>query len=246
MFPHIFQHWLTARSAETFRLTLVAHPLFIMITWVPCILIGIWATGATLNGAPIVPAGANPNAVLGLMVGKLTNPFLAGLVAAGVLAAIMSSLDSQFVCMGTLFTEDLVVHHFGEERFTDIQKVWMARSFIVAIVVLTYLLSLKNPLQIFALGVWCFTGFAALFPIAVASIYWKRATKVGSISAILVTAVFWLFFFQQSDFGQNRAYLIGNAMPVTFVILPCVLTLIVVSLCTRPPSPDTLRKFFDH
>lgn len=217
-----------------------------MKNWVPCILIGIWATGATLNGAPVVPVGANPNAVLGLMVGKLTNPVLAGLVSAGVLAAIMSSLDSQFVCLGTLFTEDLVVHHFGEDRFTDIQKMWMARAFIVAIVVLTYLLSLANPVQIFALGVWCFTGFASLFPIAVASIYWKRTTRAGAISAVLVTAVSWLYFFHQSDFGQNRAYLIGDAMPVTFVILPCVLTLIVVSLFTRPPSPETLRKFFHH
>ena len=37
MFPHLFQHWLTAKSAKTFRLTLVAHPLFIMIVWVPCV-----------------------------------------------------------------------------------------------------------------------------------------------------------------------------------------------------------------
>ena len=44
MFPHLFQHWLTARSAKTFRLTVVAHPIFIMIVWVPCILIGVWAT----------------------------------------------------------------------------------------------------------------------------------------------------------------------------------------------------------
>ena len=93
MFPHLFQHWLTARSAKTFRLTVIAHPIFIMIVWVPCILIGIWAVGEGVE--------APPNAVLSVMVKDLVDsPFLIGLVTAGILAAIMSSLDSQFVCIG--------------------------------------------------------------------------------------------------------------------------------------------------
>ncbi|MHC4994674.1 MAG: sodium:solute symporter family transporter, partial [Planctomycetota bacterium] len=63
MFPHLFQHWLTARSAKAFRLTVIAHPIFIMIVWVPCILIGIWAAGLYANGdirLPSLPNG-NPN-----------------------------------------------------------------------------------------------------------------------------------------------------------------------------------------
>ena len=44
MFPHLFQHWLTAKSAESFKVPVVLHPLFIMIVWVPCVLIGVWAT----------------------------------------------------------------------------------------------------------------------------------------------------------------------------------------------------------
>ena len=60
MFPHLFQHWLTARSAKTFRVTVIAHPIFIMIVWVPCVLIGVWATGMEGFSAP----GGNSNAVL--------------------------------------------------------------------------------------------------------------------------------------------------------------------------------------
>ena len=45
MFPHLFQHWLTAKSARAFKLTVIAHPLCILVVWVPCALIGIWATG---------------------------------------------------------------------------------------------------------------------------------------------------------------------------------------------------------
>ena len=103
MFPHLFQHWMTAKSARTFRPTVFLHPLFIMVVWVPCVLLGVWAAGL-LDGAAIIPPkiAETPNSVLAFMVKKLTNPFLAGFLTVGILAAIMSSLDSQFLCIGKL------------------------------------------------------------------------------------------------------------------------------------------------
>ena len=56
MFPHLFQHWLTARSAGSFKLPVVAHPIFIMIVWVPCVLIGIWATSSLIPEKPPLPS----------------------------------------------------------------------------------------------------------------------------------------------------------------------------------------------
>ena len=111
-------------------------------------------------------------------------------MAAGVLAAIMSSLDSQFVAVGTMFTRDIVVHHFGGARFSDTTLLWMARGFVVAIVIITYLLTLVETRQIFALGTWCFSGYAALSPLVFAAIYWNRTTKAGAFAAVFLTARF--------------------------------------------------------
>jgi SSS family solute:Na+ symporter len=246
MFPHLFQHWLTARSAKTFRLTVVAHPVFIMIVWVPCILIGIWAVGAGIK-AP----GGNANAVLPAMVGRLLeDPFLTGLLTAGILAAIMSSLDSQFVCLGSMFTNDIVIHAFGKDRFTDRQKVWLGRSFIVAIVLVTYVLSLLPAPHIFDLGVWCFSGFASLFPLVFAAIYWRRVTRLGAIASVLVTALVWYLLFSrdiinpsEERLAQDGDYLIYGMMPVAIIFAASVVTLVVVSLVTRPPSAATIEKF---
>ena len=112
MFPHLFQHWLTAKSAETFKIPVFCPPLFIMIVWVPCVLIGIWAT--TLELPPTI----RPNAVLPFLVKTRTGDVLGGLLAAGILAAIMSSLDSQFLCLGTIFSNDIVGHYLGRDRFS--------------------------------------------------------------------------------------------------------------------------------
>jgi SSS family solute:Na+ symporter len=244
-FPHLVQHWLTARSAKTFRLTVIMHPIFIMIVWVPCILMGIWAAGAGI-AAP----GGNSNAILGKLVGELVhNPWLTGLLVAGVLAAIMSSLDSQFMCLGAMFTNDVVFRIRSEDSYTDKQKILMARGFIVCIVLATYLLTFFPPPRIFDLGIWCFSGFASLFPLIVAAIYWRRATKAGAIASVLVTAVTWGFLFTRAMLsggahGGEEEPLIYGMMPVTFIFAASAISLIVVSLLTRPPSQRTLRKFF--
>ncbi|CAN5504248.1 sodium:solute symporter family protein [soil metagenome] len=247
MFPHLFQHWLTARSAKTFRLTVVAHPIFIMVVWLPCILIGVWAA------AQLGP-GVNPNAVLGRMVKDLVHsPVLGGFVGAGVLAAIMSSLDSQFMCLGTMFTNDIVFRVFGRERFTEKQKILIARGFILFIVAATYGLSvmLMGTTGVFALGVWCFSGFASLFPLVVAAVYWPRATKVGAFASIITTAVVWIILFtldlkhkQAEGVGGEDELLVFGMMPVAIIFTASAVALVVGSLLSQPPPRETVQKFF--
>ncbi|MCB1232475.1 MAG: sodium:solute symporter family protein [Verrucomicrobiae bacterium] len=249
MFPHLFQHWLTAKSAKNFRLTVVAHPLFIMIVWLPCILIGIWAAAYL---GPLGP-GQTANSVLGRMVGQLVHsPILTGLVGAGVLAAIMSSLDSQFMCLGTMFTNDIVIKKVGPDRFSDDQKIWIARGFILAVVAVTYGLGiyLKDSAHVFDLGVWCFSGFAALFPLVFAAVYWKGVTKAGAYASILSTVAVWCVLFYRDIIAEKPPgmeedeLLIGGMMPVTIMIAVSAVSLIVVSLITKKPSESTIRKFF--
>ena len=245
MFPHLFQHWMTAKSARTFRPVVILHPIFILIVWVPCVLLGVWAAGQ-FAGKPIIPppVAHNPNAVLGFMVKKLTNPYLAGLLTIGILAAIMSSLDSQFLCLGSMFTHDVVLHHFGEDRFSDAQRILIGRVFVVAMIGVAYLFSLAEPRSVFTLAVWCFSGFAALFPLVLAALYWPRVTKAGAISSVLAAAVAWLLLFHMSDWGADREYLFLGMMPVATIFAAAAATLVIVSLLTQPPSEETLQRYF--
>ncbi|MCH7995285.1 MAG: sodium:solute symporter family protein [Planctomycetes bacterium] len=247
MFPHLFQHWLTAKSARSFRLAIIAHPILIMIVWVPCVLLGVWATSAVIDGKPLIPPNfSNPNAVLAVMVSKLTGKVLGGLLTAGILAAIMSSLDSQFLCIGSIFTHDIAAHYVAKDRLSDRTKVVIGRVFVVAIVIVTYLLAIKmqGTRGVFTLGVWCFSGFASLFPLVFAAVYWRRVTKAGAYASVITMAVTWVWLFAQSDYGGNREYLFMGMMPVATIIAASTLALVLVSLATRPPSAATLAKFF--
>ena len=240
MFPHLFQHWLTARSAKSFRLTVIAHPLCIMVVWVPCVLVGAWASG-------VLPPGIPPPAVLSAMLNLLVgDPVLIGLLTAGVLAAIMSSLDSQFLCLGTIFTNDIVIHRAGADKYSDKQIIFIARCFIVAIVALTYgLAMLAKNANVFDLAIWCFSGFSALFPVIFAALYWKRTTKQGAIASIIAALVTWLYYFHESGYGGE--YMVGpGIVPAAICFGASAVVLVVVSLFTEPPSKETLDKFFPN
>lgn len=250
MFPHVFQNWLTARSATAFRLPIVMYPIFIMILWLPCVSLGVWASAPSSG----VPAGTDENQVLGVLVAQHAGPLLAGLLTAGVLAASMS-FDSQIIALGTMFTEDVVVH-YGRHNFTDRQVVVMTRLFIVAILLLAWLLSLY-PRAIFDLGLWSFSGFTGLFPLVYAAVYWRRLTAAGAIAGVVTTFVTWAVLFYRSGFGQNARYTfpesplpitgqlaVPGMLPVVAILAASTLVLVTVSLLTRPPERHVLARFF--
>jgi len=239
MFPHLFQHWLTARKASNFKLTVVAHPICILITWIPCVLLGMWATG-------VLPEGTAPNAVLGMMVARYSGEVLAGLIGAGVLAAIMSSMDSQFLCLSSIFTNDIVARYVSREKIDDGKRILYGRLFVIGVVLAAYLIGLTDPGSVFDMGVWCFTGFATLSPVLFASLYWKRCNKQGAIVSVLVSAVLWLGFLPrvlaQKETGEE--FLLGGAMPVALMVLSSTAALVIATLATPPPDKETVDKFF--
>ena len=166
----------------------------------------------------------------------------------------MSSLDSQFLCLGTMFTEDVV--HSLHPEMSDRARIWYARFFVLLIVVVTFVLSLF-PRAVFDLGLWSFSGFSGLFPLVFASVYWRKLTASGAIASVLVTGLVWFVLFYRSDFGGNARYtfpeqaltlgpiVIPPMLAVVTICAASTLTLVVVSLVTKPPKPEVVRRFFD-
>ena len=118
-------------------------------------------------------------------------------------------------------------------------------SVVVLIVVITYVLALKlKDRGVFQLAIWCFSGFASLFPLVFAAIYWKRATKAGAYACVVTASIAWIYLLHQSGYGADREFLFLNMMPVATIIGLSTTALVLVSLVTRPPSRATIEKFF--
>ncbi len=242
MFPHIFMHWLTARRRESFDLPVIAYPLCVAIVWAPSVLLGVLGTLAFPD-----LQGPQANSVLILMIGQYAPGALAGLLAAGVFAAVMSSLDSQTLSLATLLTRGVGTAkdpRQGAGEVAERREIWRGRVFVIALLAVAYGLSLVADRSIFRLGVWSFSGFSALFPLVLAAIYWRRSTRQGAIAAVAVTAALWIYYFQRS--WSDPGYTLGGAgwMPVVALFAASTLTIVVVSLLTPPPSSEHLRSFF--
>ena len=239
MFPHIFMHWLTARNVSTFRLPVIAYPLCIAMVWLPSVLLGVLGTSE-------VPGLTGPaaNSILLQMISLRAPEVLVGLLGAGVFAAVMSSLDSQILSLSTLFTQDIVGQFRLGSRMSEAQQVRLGRLFVVLLLAATYLLSLVSNRSIFRLGVWSFTGFAALFPLVIAAIYWRRSTRYGAWSAAVTVAVLWLYYFLQG--WQTPDYTVGGSglMPVAILLLTSSAAMVVGSLLGPPPDPELVDRFF--
>lgn len=239
MFPHMFIHWLTAKSASSFRPTLAFYPVCIAIVWVPSVLLGVLAR----LDFPDLKAGA-ANSVLVRMIDQHAPGVLAGLLAAGVFAAIMNSFDSQVHSVGTMFTQDIVRHYGFHDRMSESQQILVGRLFMVGILIATYLLSRVTDRSIFKLGVWCFTGFAALFPVVAAAVFWKRSTKWGAFASTISVVVLWIYFISVGWKSADYTIADSGIMPVAVMVLVSAAAMIVGSLLTQPPKAETLRKFF--
>jgi SSS family solute:Na+ symporter len=239
MFPHMFIHWLTAKNAASFRPTLAFYPVCIAIVWVPSVLLGVLAR----LDFPALGAGA-ANSILVKMIERHAPGVLAGLLAAGVFAAIMNSFDSQVHSVGTMFTQDIVRHYGFHDRMSERNQIRVGRLFMVGILVTSYLLSRVTDRSIFKLGVWCFTGFAALFPVVVAAVFWKRSTKWGAVASTVSVIVLWIWFVVHGWKSPDYTIEDSGVMPVAVILLVSTAAMIAGSLLTRPPAAETLDKFF--
>lgn len=238
MFPHLFMHWLSARRSASFKLSVIVYPLCMIVVWVPSVLLGVLGHH-TFPGLTGPAAGG----VLIRLIEHHAPEVLAGLLGAGVLAAVMSSLDSQVLALGTMFTQDVVRHHGLDRRLGEDKQVLIGRVFVVAVLVVTFALSLIVDTSIFGLAIWSFSGFAALVPLVVAALYWRRATAAGAMASVTATIITWITLFARG--GSTPGYTVGGTglMPVVVMFLASASALIVVSLLTRPPRAELIDQF---
>jgi len=289
-FPHILIFCLTAEKMAHFKKTVIFYPLCILAIWLPCVFLGVMANRVT--DVPEIRAKQEARRVLAT-TGKTMTPeqrdelrdkaagddvilhllkryaplWLAGLLGAGIMAAVMAS-DSQILALSTMFTEDVFAHYGGKARFGETVQVQTGRIFVVILTLFAYGVALRAPETIFELAIqYAFSGFAALSPLLIAALFWKGSTKWGALASTLwvAAAVVAVAAFQQvvpaPAPGPPVVYWsIGGTeiisrtpggtavlgfMPVVPMVIISALLMFVVSRLTRKPSQKTVSKYFD-
>src|SRR5882724_3949739 len=184
MFPHMAIMCFSARKVTAFKRTVVLYPLAILAIWLPCVFLGVL-------GTQVVPGLKDPDGVLLRMLSENAPVWLAGILGAGIISAVMGSDAHQVLAMSTMFTRDIYTHYGGREKYGEKAAVHFARAFILIVTVIAYLVALylKQKQGIFEIAIrFAFSGFAAMSPVMIAALFWKRSTKWGALASTLFVA----------------------------------------------------------
>lgn len=288
-FPHIIIFCLTAEKMKHFKKTVIFYPLCIMAIWLPCVFLGLMANRVTevpairakqearrvlaTQGRTMEPEArdelrdkAAGDDVIMLLLQQYAPLWLAGLLGAGIMAAVMAS-DSQILALSTMFTEDVFAFYGGKTRFGEAVQVMTGRIFIVLITLFAYAVALRSPERIFELAIqYGFSGFAALSPLLIAALFWKGSTKWGAfaVTAWVASSVIFVAILQEVVpapapgpatilWAPGGVEVLSRTpggttvfgfLPVVPMVLISALLMYVVSLATRKPSPSTVAKYF--
>ncbi len=116
------------------------------------------------------------------------NPWIAGFLLAAILAAIMSTIDSQLLVSSSVLTRDLY-NAVLRPGASDKELVWVGRATVIGIAIIAWYLSTDKNSSVLALVAYAWAGFGAAFgPLIILSLYHKGITKTGAIAGMLAGA----------------------------------------------------------
>jgi Na+/proline symporter len=120
------------------------------------------------QGAKLTPAERdelrdkmNADDVLLILLDRYAPVWLAGMLGAGIMAAVMAS-DSQILALSTMFAEDVFAFYGGRKRYGEAAQVQTGRAFVALVTVVAYVIALNAPQSIFELAIqYAFSGYSA-------------------------------------------------------------------------------------
>jgi sodium/proline symporter len=176
-------------------------------------------------------------------------PLLGGLFLCGILAAIMSTADSQLLVAASAITNDLyqgIVHREAPDKYF----LWISRFTVMTISIVAYIIAVGRSSTIMALVSNAWAGFGSAFgALVLLSLYWKRLNLPGAIAGIVsggLTVIIWDYVLCVP--GESGWIPLGAATGL-YSLAPgfgiSLLSIVAVSLLTKPPSQE-IRDEFDR
>lgn len=229
--PHIITRFMAIRSTKD-----IPKARVIGMGWMVLSLFGAIFTGfvgiAYFAGAPL----ENSETVFIQFSQVLFNPWVSGFLLAAILAAIMSTIDSQLLVSSSAVAEDFykaILRKNASER----ELVWVGRISVAVIALIALMLAMNPDSKVLDLVSYAWGGFGAAFgPVIILSLFWKRMTRNGALAGVIVgalTVVIW----KPIEGGIFDLYEIVPGFVLGWIAI------MLISLIDREPSQEIQEEF---
>ena len=238
--PHIIVRFMGIRSNSEVGKARRIGIIWMIISYIGAILIGTLGT-VYLKKFGITLDSVSAETVFSETMKNMYPAFIAGIFLCAILAASMSTADSQLLAASSAVSQDIfkgLIKKNAEEK--EVMIISRFTVFLIALIAL--LLSLNPKSSIFNLVSFAWSGFGGTFgPLILLSLYWKRTTAPGAIAGLIcggITDVVWHYI----PASVAKIFGLYEILPAFIV---CLVVTIVISLLTKPDA-EVLTKFEEY
>ena len=244
--PHILVRFMAIRDENELKLSRRIASIWVVISMTVAICIGMIGYGVSkAERIPMLEGSASETVIV--KIADLLSSYgiipavIAGLILAGILAATMSTADSQLLSAASAFSENMLQDVFGV-KLTAKQTMLVARLTVIVIAVIAAFLATDPNSSVFQIVSFAWAGFGATFgPAILFALFWRRSNRQGILAGLVAGGVM-VFVWKFCVRPMGGAWNVYELLPA-FIVASVVI--VVVSLLTEKPDAS-IEKTFDE
>ena len=242
--PHILVRFMAIEDDKKLALSRRIGTIWVVIAMSAAIFIGIVGLGMSKAGAlPVLEGSASETVIVEIssLLSKngIFPAMIAGLILAGILAATMSTADSQLLAAASSVSQDIMQDFMGI-RLSEKQSLLVARITIIVISIVGIFLAQDPNSSVFGIVSFAWAGFGGAFgAMTLCALFWKRTNLQGALAGVIsggATVFIWKYLVRPLG-GIWNIYELLPAFIVSLIFT------VAVSLITKEPDKAIVKEF---
>ncbi len=234
--PQVLLRFMGIRSTRELTKSRRIAVIWVLISLAAAVAIGI--IGRAVYPGKLTTS-SEAESIFIIIASSLMNPFAAGIMMSGILAATMSSSDSYLLIASSAFSRN-IYQGLINKNATEKQIMTVSRITLLAVALVGILIALDSNSVIFKVVSFAWAGFGATFgPVILFSLFWKRINRAGAMAGMLGGGGM-VFLWKLAIRPNGGIWGIYELLPA--FIFACVM-IIAVSLLTKKPSEEIEAEF---
>lgn len=242
--PHILIRFMAVKSNSEIKKSRKIAITWVIISLAASCLIGLVARGyLTTQLDAATSETAFIRTIQQLFSGNGIVIFIGGIFLCGILAAIMSTADSQLLVTASAVSEDMykgVIKKDASEK----KALWVGKIAVIIVAVVAFFIALDPNSSIMALVSDAWAGFGSAFgPVVLLALFWKRSNLAGAVSGMAVGALTVIIWDYLPLINGGTIYAATGLYSLIVGFILGLIVNVVVSLVTKKPSKEIVKEF---
>lgn len=242
--PHILVRFMAVKSEKELKKSSVIAIVWVAISLIAACFIGILGRGF-LNETLVETGSENVfiKMIQQIFDGNIVLIFIGGLFLCGILAAIMSTADSQLLVCASSASKDIFKNILKPEA-EDKKVLNVSRITVLVIAVVACIIAWNPDSSIMGLVSDAWAGLGSAFgPLVVCSLFWKRTNLPGAVAGIVSGGLFVIIWDYLPILGGQTPYAVTGIYSLLLGFFVSLLCIVIVSLLTKAPSKEIVDEF---